>query len=697
MCSILLVFHILIYIDLYTAFAHTTLVNPILKMNKIFQIEVAGYLPRHSDKCIFPSSVLELVLKSHPELPHPLVLELVASERAYVGVLEFTAPEDTIMVPEDIFKTLDGENVTIGVAELPKGTFLKVKPAQFYSHVTNWKYYLESFLSTKYTVLSKNQKFYFDDKIAGENVELLVEDCNAESVVVVETNVALDMVPLNDIMAAQQLQHGINLATLENIPIFMGELELKVEPFNQVSLQHIYKIDLRKAKESFSIILETNGEMANVDLICALDKFLTLENFRWCTMSLDSDNSSSKAVSINIEGDLIRNQLAHSETECWLYLVPFAWENSSSVFLSLKLDSATKDEKAETIKGIPDAEGIEAQATEIKQKCSNCGVLVSLKNLRLHEAVCHRKNRKCSCGEVFIQEIPPLHWHCDNCVSIGNSRLLQFKHNRLFHSGPYKCQSCDNGTAYESFIDLIYNHKGSDCPSKLHECQFCHLVLPQEESNYEDRFNNLSHHESQCGNKTVECFKCHKSIRNKDFKTHMQLHYLSEEAKISEEVSLCSNVNCINVVDDLVHANEMGLCEKCYGPLYSPSEDPTNIKLQERLERKYVIQLSRGCGHSWCDNKECATGNVKLVMKLCIARVKDILLAQVNTPKLPINGSRDTPGINQFWFCIDESIYLKKVYLLELKAEKRFQESMIYKALYLKGLDGARQYLIETA
>lgn len=652
-----------------------------------YNVECSDLLPPHSDKCILPSLLLKEVISLRPELPHPLVLELFGANQTYVGVMEFTAPEGTIVVPQDVFEKLSSKEVEIRVVDLPKCTYLKLKPTQFHPHITNWKYYLESFLSTKYTVLTKNQSFFYDDDVAKTTVEVVVEDCNADAVVVVEANAELDVVPLNDIMATQQLQHGVDLAKLENIPKLDGRIELSLQPFGQVSVQNIFSVDLREQKNQFSIVLETSGDTSNVDVVCGLDKFLTLENFNLCSMSLNSDNQPVKTLFVDLKSDLIQGHLKRTKNdeECLLYIIPFAWDQPCTSTLSLVPGPKVSDELQS-----PEENG----NTKI---CQNCGKYISTSNFASHEAFCLRNVKRCLCGKRFPKTIPSLHWHCDSCEATGDSVLLKFKHDKLYHQGPYICRACDSKESFASFLDLVLLHKGSNCPRKLHECRFCRLVLPQEEATYEDRFNDLTHHESSCGNKTTECFKCHKSIRNKDLKTHLQLHSFTSEKAI-DEVSHCANVNCVNVVGNhSIADNALGLCDTCYGPLYSSDFDSTNIKLQNRIERKYVMQLTRGCGQSWCDNKECASGNVKLDIKLALQHIKNDLFIQIGRPSLPVNKDLSVPPTNKFWFCVNESVSLKKAYLRELMAEKRFEESLIYKALTLKGVEGAREYLVANS
>lgn len=182
-------------------------------------VQLLEGLPKNSDKCLFPPSLLQSTIDNVTDLPHPLVFNLSDGVSiTAVGVKEFTAEEGTIEVPQYIFESIKNEVVSIELADLPKATFLQLKPAQFYPHITNWKYYLESQLSQNYTTLTKGKPFFIDDRVAKTLVEVNVEDANAPTVIVVDTDTILDVLPLNDIMAAQQLSQNDATSALENIP-----------------------------------------------------------------------------------------------------------------------------------------------------------------------------------------------------------------------------------------------------------------------------------------------------------------------------------------------------------------------------------------------------------------------------------------------------------------------------------------------
>lgn len=660
-------------------------------MNVELSVHLSQTLPNHSDKCLFPPSLLQSIVDSVTDLPHPLVFSVSdGTSSIAVGVREFTADEGTIAVPQYIFDRLKNDIVSVSLdSSLPKATFLQLKPAQFYPHITNWKFYLESQLSKNYTTLSKGKSFFIDDRVANSLVEVNVEDANAQTVIVVDTDTILDVLPLNDIMAAQQLNQIEATSALENIPELSESEVLEVVPFNQTTVPKIFKINLRKVQSSFQLVLrsENEEEAYNVDLLVALDKFVKLDNFAFETMSQDKVVSNTdKKVEIDMKSDMIINHMEKykEEDSCYLYAVVFAWDHNARV----KLETAPLSSHTEP-----------AKTTATETACSHCGKFIDKNKLPLHEAFCIRNNVKCSCGSVFTKEVPSNHWHCDVCEPpvAGNSTLFKFKHDRLQHSGPYKCEVCGSSDEYPDFVLLVQHHKLTSCPSKLHECMFCHLILPQEEETYEDRFTNLTHHENQCGNKTTECFECHRVLKRKDLKSHMRMHYMDKVELNTETIDKCANANCVNVLDNA--SNDLGLCDICYGPLFATVLDPTHIKLQNRIERRYMLQLTKGCGNSWCQNPQCATATQPQPIKDLLRRIQQELLPLVANPELPItkkNGKKSDR--NEFYFCISESINNKKRLVEHLTDEGQYSKSMALRAVHkLRDEDTARDWLSKNA
>lgn len=624
-------------------------------------------LPRHSDKCRFPQLLLESVLENNGEIPHPLVLRLsTATKSVLVGVKEFTSPEDEILVPQEILDRLSylgSEQATTEVVAIPAVASLLIKPAAFYSHIINWKYYLESFISANYTTLSEGQIFCYEDKTAGITVQIEVAAANAPSVVVIDSDAILDVIPLDDTMAAQHLAHGEDVGNFENATVLgVDPLSFTLEPYSRARVPKLLRIDLKHQAEPFQIRLDSQ-DTANVDLLVGIDRFVTLENFLWSTIS--QDNDTVKLVIIDPKSDTVANYTLHcedSESGCFLYVVPFAWDQVGKIEVSVS-------------KYIPEDPEDEVG----KVRCGNCKTLIAQANLQLHEVFCYRTNVRCDCGQIFVKPVPHYHWHCSLCDPLrsGNSALAKFKHDRMLHSGPYLC-TCGDKTEYPLYLDMVTTHKATECPLKIHECRFCHMIVPQEEATYQDRYANLTHHEAECGGKTTECYLCGNILKRRDLASHMKIHELKKVEENEIQLKKCSNTNCVNLLND-ANPNDLGLCDFCFGPLFAPVHDPTHVKLKSRIERKYMLQLTKGCGNQKCENLECAAGNTPLDFKLAHQRVQTHLLPSVKEPQLP--GVVAETRRNVFWFCVDSSTANRREILQLLQKENKYSSNSVLRAV----------------
>jgi ubiquitin fusion degradation protein 1 len=96
------------------------------------------------DKLILPSFVLEELLRaasnnshyefSEAQLPYPITFQISNPRTRLIthgGVLEFNAKDDRVYLPEWMYDSLsldEGAEVTLRLKELPKGTWVKLRP-----------------------------------------------------------------------------------------------------------------------------------------------------------------------------------------------------------------------------------------------------------------------------------------------------------------------------------------------------------------------------------------------------------------------------------------------------------------------------------------------------------------------------------------------------------------------------------------
>jgi ubiquitin fusion degradation protein 1 len=88
----------------------------------------------NGNKVLLPPRILEQIT-SDGNIPHPMVFSistLRTQKTVYVGVLEFMAPDDAVVMPFWLFNELhlnEGEMVRLGLVDfLPKATFAKIRP-----------------------------------------------------------------------------------------------------------------------------------------------------------------------------------------------------------------------------------------------------------------------------------------------------------------------------------------------------------------------------------------------------------------------------------------------------------------------------------------------------------------------------------------------------------------------------------------
>lgn len=666
---------------------------------------VINPLPPYSDKAILPENILQEIIDIIPnnKLPHPLIFRIYDddddetdgkdggdsvgagynignNDEIYISVKEFSSPQhDLIILPNCIRKKLKLNNVRLELVEsLPKPVSLNLQPKHNYN-ILNWKYFLEYTLTKFYTTLTTGDTLIIENENLRYELDIVEIDGSKskKTVCIIDSDIVLD-IPSNEITSLKTEEIFLNQQLLIDIPSF----KLFFNPT-------VYKIDLNKLDlPVFKLKLSLDNIIAS-DLIIGFDKFLNFENFTYSTMNelyQTQLDQGIKTITINRDEVGYYNKVDQSDDgnggddddeidDKWLYVIAFSWDDNMTGKLTVEpnntLLSKMTHESDQTISEV-----------ENGLKCSNCLKFISPNQFQLHEAFCKRNNIKCSkCDTVFLHEIPSTHWHCPTCLFWTNLELGKFKHNKLFHESKY---SCICGANFDNHFDLA-NHKSSICPNKLHICRFCHMIVPQGQSTYIDKFENLSNHENQCGNKTTGCYKCNKIFRLKDIKKHLMLHDL-ETRQFNQNLQInfqkCHNENCINELSS--NANDLSLCELCYGPLYIQDYDPSNLKLQQRIERKYMLQLTKGCGNDWCNNEYCLTNSSTLKMRTFKEKLQILnqsLFLNIKFPSLPINKSKQVSSINKFWFCVNESVLKRKVIYELIACEKEYPSEIILKAV----------------
>ncbi|GMM35740.1 hypothetical protein DASC09_030650 [Saccharomycopsis crataegensis] len=640
-----------------------------------------GGLLEYSDKAVLHQGILESLLSRYQDtLPSPLIFRVTNvsnGKHGFVGVKEFTAEPGSVFLPSVVQEKikLEGTNgeVTIELVEtVPKGESLTLKsmnPA-ITENIVNLKFFLEANLSITYTTLTEGDVLTIKNSLNdGEVFEFLIsKTVPAKTICVINTDLAFDLEPIDNNDAQEMmeykkkvldnvqrrkrlqndstvdLQQNVSKLKVNNIKLNGNENTSKTIAFKNDEINKIY---LEDAASPFNInfSIKSSGadetDLNKFDSLISNDQFIASDQFIWSTINTSYMNESRMLT--------IRSDDIHLTNKDSLFFIGNLWEESASVYeieiSTEKIDSKIKEQVTGTL-----------MTDEVL--CPNCGKKLKKQNSFLHENFCLRNNVKCSkgCGQIFLKKIPHTHWHCEKCSVFGNELTSLTKHDKFNHQ-PFH--------GFNSLVNYA-NYKATIWENKLHECKFCHLIIPKGKSDPEDLILNLSHHENTvCGSKTTECYKCGKIVKCKELESHLRIHDLNRLSRNkNSDYIQCLNSNCINIIKNLDFTkikDKLGLCDQCYSHLYSAVYDPDYKKLISRIERRYMIQLTRGCGHSYCKNKNCLSSGlyVKVSVKDTFNHVKNSLMTVV--PNLQVGETFQKKAGTEYSFCVSESLTKRKL------------------------------------
>lgn len=562
----------------------------------------------YTDKIILPQSILQGLLDQSQaiqiDLPSPLTFQLTNPENGKytnVGIREFSADEGQVFIPPPVASTLlslkDGDFVQVQLVELPRATSMTLKPI-IASQVSDWKTMLERQLNSTHTALTKGDVLTVPDPTGGA-FEFLVEQLEpADAVCIVDTDVDLH---INEVSASN---NSVGASDLPTVLTLDEPVSMRIQPGQSIHL----RLDKFNASKDLSFHI-TRSEQSATGLVAGFIDSTSKHEFEFYSIM---------GSQLSIPAD----KLANKST---VYLTAYS-EDADTVSVEVLPSQGPSNSAPSTT--------LEANTKSGKQ-CPNCKQYIPEQSFQLHTTFCARNNVVCECGKVFQRQIPEDHWHCLEHSVNGTSENSKQLHDLYFHT-PQKC-TCGQELASKALLAV---HRATACPNGLHICRFCHLKVPRDEPTAVDRLEGLSGHEGQCGNRTTECHICGKTVRLRELESHLQLHDFQRKSRPTPKV--CTNVNCARVAST---NNGLGLCDFCFGPLHSTQYDPTGAKLNARIERRYVIQLTRGCGKPWCTNQFCATNMAPPPMNQVIEH------AQKLTKE------------SQFYFCVDEMTTKRKTFV----------------------------------
>lgn len=585
-----------------------------------------------------------------------------------MGVKEFTSEEGTARVPFVVASRIGleaNQSVHVQYVELPKATSLTLSVLDENHGVDDWKALLEVQLQSGYTALTKGDTLVIMDPASNSQnfFQCLVTDIKpADAVCIVDTDIDLD------IISKEPVQDGKGKTVTERKEVTQIELSLDTPTLvSQLTSAQDQPLSLKKWNSKLPLLfkIETleKEDSPFVNLFIGFSEYATSrKSFTHSTLF-----SQQNTITLNPNDPFLSsNDLSVPE----IFLSLHSDKDIVSNVIVTVSQELTEDE---------DMTDVETAASAESTKCSNCLQTVPTRSFQLHLTFCERNNIACpdGCGQIFLRRdggIPQSHWHCNEHNVWGNTLDLKELHDEYAHTPVQACPECHEDEAFYNQISLAL-HRATTCPMKLHICRFCHLKLPQERASPVDILEGYSGHESRCGGRTTDCPKCKKAIRLRELASHMEYHNF-ERLSNANTPRLCTNANCVRTIATGADPKQtLGLCGICFGPLHNTAYDPTGAKLRQRLERRYVIQLTRGCGRAWCMNTTaCATANpVKMAMPAVMARATELVAAST---------SESSPhGTGEHLWCVDEMITKRKLVVDFMTEEGIYSREWVSKAI----------------
>lgn len=687
------------------------------------------------------------------QLPHPLTFRLVNSENGnvvYAGIREFSAEEGKVGLSEFLLEalgvtesstsasssimkgdevspteTIDLTNdatvdltkergrpasITVHAKQLPKGTYVRLRPLEAGYNPEDWKALLERHLRENFTTLTNGEILTVKGS-RSEEFRFLIDKFlpEGDGICVVDTDLEVDIEALNEEQARETLKQIMKKAqkapglaegssigrSLDVWKAFNGQvLEGEYVDFVLPSWDKSQALDIRLTVE--------DGD--DVDLLVSPHSAHQRANPRedehvWSELS----TQSTKRIFIqpsNIGLDGAEELLISVHARKY----PDSSERPQK--FSLRVINVSKENTTGGSKDpvlISDEEDTEMHGPDDEQ-CQNCHQWVPKRTMMLHENFCLRNNVLCPhCENVFQKKSREWqdHWHCPHDSEYGNSAQSKAKHDEVSHIQ----QTCPNCSYTAANLKDLAAHRTSVCPGKIILCQFCHLEVPQEGDPFdpspESLISGLTEHELADGARTTECHLCSKIVRLRDMATHLKHHELEKSTR--SRPAICRNVNCGRTLDGVGKngeigaatrmgqgpGNDLGLCSICFGPLYVSMHDPEGKAMKRRVERRYISQLITGCGKAWCMNELCKTTKTRVEGSAPSLTTKDAL--PIVKPLIDLLNDHNTP----MYFCVDETSQRRRKTAEMLAAEKVYDLEWCVAACEAENgnLDGARQWL----
>ncbi|KAL3424191.1 ubiquitin fusion degradation protein [Phlyctema vagabunda] len=618
--------------------------------------------------------------------------------------IDLTEPEDVIDLTED---QDEPDRITVHAKQLPKGTYVRLRPLEAGYNPDDWKSLLERHLRENYTTLTNGEMLTVRGP-KSEEFRFLIDKFlpEGDGICVVDTDLEVDIEALNEEQARETLKQIMAKAqrapgTAEGSSVG-GELSIWKQSTGQVADGDY--VDYQLASWDRTQGLEITLVVDSADDV---DLFISPYSTHQRAKPREDEHifgelNGQQTKKIRIQPSNIELEQAESLLVSIHASDSLGLKGARKYALSVKLVQKGQLDGS-LIKPLVLEEDTDIHGPD-EEQCKNCHQWVPKRSMMLHENFCLRNNVLCPhCENVFKKNSQEWkdHWHCPHDSGYGDTPESKSKHDDILHNS----RPCPNCPYEAANLKDLAAHRTSICPGKIILCQFCHLEVPQEGDPFdpspESLISGLSAHELADGARTTDCHLCSKIVRLRDMATHLKHHELEKSTK--SRPAICRNVNCGRTLNGVGKngeigagnrmgqgpGNGLGICSICFGPLYVSMHDPEGKAMKRRIERRYLQQLIKGCGRPSCTNLYCKTAKLKTERGNIVLSAKDAL------PLLQPLMATVEDHAEPMYFCVDDTSQKRRNLAEMLAGERVYDLEWCVAAFEAEGgnLDSARQWL----
>eukprot|EP00736_Rhodelphis_marinus_P009267 Rmarinus@m.2115 len=450
----------------------------------------------------------------------------------HAGVLEFTAPANSIELPSKVAACLGVKEeeelpVTIKFVRLQKGKMVRFRArSPAFLQLPQQKSLLEATLRSAHRTLTLGDvvsvrhgcDWYALDVVAAE------PESWGGGISLIDTDLSVDIEPPKcDATATTILREQ-----QAHVPLVIGKEESNTAAtdtpcYYVVTLDDSLGNRVLAGEKDLQFTLTTRpaeGHVSDAQLTDA-DLYISTSPYIWPGPSLFSWSSNAlHDKNIAVTADELRVNLPADaeESSIRLYIgVHSLCSETSYTICVAAVDSSLQVDR--------DSVGTKDPAFDLPgefARCANCEKYVPSQSMQRHEAFCVRHNVRCThhgCGKLLRRTEADQHTHCKRCgLAITNQADALQKHIQVYH----KRVSCPCGVEDDAY--RLSQHRRNECKYRLILCRYCgrweHAGGDPE--THEDRLRGFTVHEAACGSRTDICDVCGRPIALKAMAIHMQ-------------------------------------------------------------------------------------------------------------------------------------------------------------------------------